>query len=151
KVAHVDVVLVSHADLRAPTPGKAGPSEDFTTPAFAQRLADLDRAAGQAPLPAVGALLEQEPATPIEDHGGDAGADSERPGNVGLERDHELAGKSRPKSFQAIGAGAATPAFSSAGAPVFLPTSAVPTPGVERTNWSARLASVLKPGRNSVS
>src|SRR5438552_8239873 len=32
------------------------------------RLADLDRTAGQAPLATVGALLEEEPPAPIEDH-----------------------------------------------------------------------------------
>ena len=42
------------------------------------RLADLDGPAGQPPLPAVGALLEKQPAPPIEDDGGDARAHAER-------------------------------------------------------------------------
>src|SRR4030095_11230947 len=36
-------------------------------------------------------------------------------------------------------------AFSSTWATLCIPQSAVPTPGVERTNWSARCASVLRP------
>src|SRR5262247_3895541 len=32
----------------------------------------------------------------------------------------------------------------------FMPTSAVPMPGVERTNWSARWASLVSPGMSSV-
>src|SRR2546425_7559597 len=49
------------------------------------------------------------------------------------------------------GGTAATPAFSSTCAVDFMPTSAVPTPGVERTNWMARWASVAKPGTRSAS
>src|SRR5215467_3141969 len=52
------------------------------------RLADLDRAAGQPPLPAVGALLEQKAAASIEDGGRDSGANSKGAGGVTLERDH---------------------------------------------------------------
>src|SRR5213594_4467991 len=74
----------------------------FTTHGLGQGLTDLDGSAGQAPLTAVRALLEQESAATVDDHGGDAGADSQRVGDVRLERDHEPAVKSRPNWSQGI-------------------------------------------------
>ena len=40
-------------------------------------------------------------------------------------------------------------AFSSTWTADFIPTSAVPMPGVDRTNWSARWASLVSPGMYS--
>src|SRR5262249_19888295 len=56
----------------------------------ADRFADLNRAARQAPLSAVRALLEQEATTSVEDDGGDGGADTDGAGGVTLERDHSI-------------------------------------------------------------
>ena len=115
------------------------------------RLADVDRATGQPPLPAIGALLEQKSAAAVEDDGRDRGSDSESACGVTLERDHPFtlpdahalrnvlhqppaALNRRWNCFHAIGDVAPTFAFSSTCALVFMPTSAVPTPGVERAN-----------------
>src|SRR5262245_6069084 len=169
-----------HADQPPHRDGQSGLLAHLPHARLVHRLADLDRAAGQPPLAAVGALLEEKTAAAIEDDGRDGGANSEGAGSVTLERDHPFtlpdavalrnilphapgapptptglpnqppaALKSRWNCFHAIGAVAPMVAFSSTCAAVFMPTSAVPTPGVERTNWSARCASVVSPGMYS--
>src|SRR5207302_869625 len=169
-----------HADHPPHRDDQSGLLVHFARDGVPNRLADLHRAAGQAPLTAVGALLEQEATAAVEDDGGNGGANSDGARGVTLERDHRFtlpdavvlrnvlrpvpsarprptrsgnqppaALKSRWNSFQAIGARAPIVAFSSTWAGVFMPTSAVPTPGVERTNWIARCASVVNPGMNS--
>src|SRR2546430_13242592 len=118
-------------------------------------LADLDGAAGQPPLPAVGALLQKEPTATIEDDRRRARPNAQGPLPIGFERDpggHPTRRLRCPQGqaslkrglncSQAIGATAAAAMLSSTWASVFIPTSAVPIPGVERTNWIARWASV---------
>src|SRR5215470_13897198 len=166
-----------HADQPPHRDDQSGLLAHFAHDGLLHRLADLDRAARQPPLAAVGALLEQETAASIEDDGRDGRANSEGASGVTLERDHAFtlpdavalrnvlrrlpprsvsatrvvdqppaALKSRWKCFHAIGDVLPRVAFSSTCAAVFMPTSAVLTPGVERTNWSARCASVVSPG-----
>src|SRR5712691_5087342 len=156
------------ADESARYHGEPGLLADLADHGVTQRFTDLDGPARQPPLPAVGALLEQEASPPIEDHRRDARPDTDDPGQIRLERDHppnlldahrqrntiakdcDHAALNRVLNFsQGIGATAATAAFSSTWAVDFMPTSAVPMPGVERENWSERWASVVSPGRCS--
>src|SRR6266850_3706066 len=168
-----------HADQPPHRDDQSGLLAHFAHDGVPDRLADFHRPAGQAPLPAVGALLEQETAASVEDDGGDGRANSDGARGVTLERDHlftlpdavalrnvlrrasrtrrlgtrrdqaPAALKSRWNWFQATGAMVPIVAFSSTWAGVFIPTSAVPPPGVERTNWTARCASVVSPGMYS--
>src|SRR5260370_10790506 len=162
RVAH-DLARRVRVDADQPPHGddQAGLLAHLAADRVRHRLADLDRAAGQPPLSSVGALLEQEAAAAVEDDGGHAGADPQRAVVLTLERHPPLnlphaprvrnvyepaAAKNRWKSAHARGGAAATPPLSSTCALGFLPTSAVPIPGVERTNWTARCASVASPG-----
>src|SRR2546430_4987988 len=54
---------------------------------LAHGLADLDGAAGQPPLPAVGALLQKEPTATIEDDRRRARPNAQGPLPIGFERD----------------------------------------------------------------
>src|SRR5881296_3465400 len=168
-VPHIAVRIADHLQLGIGVHADEAPRHDRETGLLAHLardgaghgLADLHGAAGQTPLAAVRTLLQQEPPSAIEDDGGDAGTDPEGALVVTLERDHRTGHRRGPQGHAAVnsrwncshgtGGVAATPAFSSTWATAFMPTSAVPTPGVERTNWSARWASVARPGSTAPS
>src|SRR5207244_6349546 len=76
------------ADEAARHHGEPGLLAHLADHGVAQRFTDLDGSARQPPLPAVGALLEQEPSPPVEDHRRDARPDTDDPGKIRLERDH---------------------------------------------------------------
>src|SRR5438128_431105 len=170
-----------HADQPPRLDDESGLLVHFPRDGVQDGFADFHRATGEAPLPTVRTLLEQQATASIEDDGGDGGAHSDGTRGVTLERDHPstlpdavalrnvlrcvkesglgrmASGAQAPAALnkrwncsQPIGGTAPTLVFSSTCAGVFIPTSAVPMPGVERTNWSARCASVASPGMYSV-
>src|SRR5262245_62061319 len=73
-----------HADESAWAHREARLLTDFADHGLVEGFADLQRAARQPPLPAVGAALQEHAAATVEDHGGNARPDTDDPSKVSL-------------------------------------------------------------------